>query len=443
MASFGYHLIVPSTNVAMSQTLHLNLDQIKINHERFRLGLGEESNQARIAFDELKDSLSRNGQINPVLVTDNRDGTYELVAGYRRYNAVRDLGWPTVAVWVRDELDDYQRREIELEENICRLDMSWLEQERAIVELDRIRRDRDPAWGQANTANLIGKHQSDVSRAKALVRAVDMFPELAKAKSKSQALSWAKTKATNAGRVIDVARKEIEYALVADKILLGDSVEIIKTLPSDWIDLVLTDPPFGINYEQRTSGTVGEVSSYVDDEASYRRLLTMAPELYRVIRSSGWLVWFLGISWYEEAKRAFRLAGFTVDEIPIVWDRSDGRTFTSRPDRWFPRGYDIALHCLKGQPHIVKREGSNVLRVKPVGSDERDLLVERPIELYQQIIERLTVPGELVADFFAGSGSCPAAAVLSGRDYIAVELDSERRAKAIQKVHANTPVDAE
>lgn len=425
----------------MSKTLQVPLDQIRVNHERFRLGLGEESAKARVAFDELKDSLRRNGQINPILVTQNPDDSFELVAGFRRLNAARELGWDQVEVKVREEMDDYERREIELEENICRLDMSWLEQERAIVELDRIKREHDPSWGQFQTATLIGKHQSDISRAKAIVRAVEMFPELAKAKSKSQAFSWAKTRATNASRVIDVARKEIEYSLVADKILLGDSVEVIKTFPSEFIDLVLTDPPFGINYEQRIAGTVGEVSSYKDDEESYRRLLRMAPDLFRVIKPSGWLVWFLGISWYEDAKRAFRGAGFVVDEIPIIWDRSDGRTFTSKPDRWFPRGYDIALHCVKGDPKIVRREGSNVIREKPVGSAERDLLVERPIGLYRQIIERLTVPGELVADFFVGSGSCPAAAAASGRDYIGVELDPERRAKAITKIHANTPTD--
>jgi DNA modification methylase len=67
------------------------------------------------------------------------------------------------------------------------------------------------------------------------------------------------------------------------------------------------------------------------------------------------------------------------------------------------------------------------------------MLVERPVELYAELIKHLTIPGEVVADFFAGSGSCPAAAHSLGRDFFAVEKNPERRAAAIQKTKAYAP----
>jgi len=205
--------------------------------------------------------------------------------------------------------------------------------------------------------------------------------------------------------------------------------------------LVLTDPPFGIGYDNRKAGTDGSMSSYEDSPESYERLLSMAPDLYRVIQADGWLIWFLGISWYERAKRVFREAGFTVDEIPIIWDRTDGHCFTARPDRYFARSYDIALHCIKGNPEVVVRGKPNIIRVKPVGTSERELLVERPVDLYREIIKRLTIKGERIADFFTGSGAVLAAAVAMRRDFFGVEQDRERRATAIAKVQAHIPSD--
>jgi DNA modification methylase len=122
-----------------------------------------------------------------------------------------------------------------------------------------------------------------------------------------------------------------------------------------------------------------------------------------------------------------------------MWDRSDGRTFTNTPDHFFCKGYDVALHAIKGNAKLAKQGRSNVFRIPPVAASERDFLVERPIELYEELIKHLTIPGEVVADFFAGSGSCPAAAARLARGYFAIDKDQERRAGAIKKIKANTP----
>lgn len=415
-------------------TRSIDIDKIKIG-SRFRIGLGEGSDAPQ-RFDELKDSLSRNGMLNAIVVDEN----LELIAGFRRLTAARELGWETVDCHVRDDMSEYDKRVAELEENFHRLDMTWQEREIAIAEIDRLRSQTDPNWGQRQTAQMLGMDQSDISKAKSLTRGMELFPELRNAKSRTQALAWLSQKAKNVNRRFDVAGDKLNtYNRIQDRIVLGDSVELIRTLPDGIAHATITDPPFGIDYDERSSGTVGSTSSYRDDAEGYRRLLSMAPDIYRVTRPNGFLVWFLGISWYEEAKATFKRAGFTVDEIPIIWDRSDGHTFTSRPDRWFPRGYDIALHCVKGDAQLVQRGGSNVIHIPPVESKDRDLLVERPVELYAELIRRLTLPGELVLDFFVGSGSCPAACAALGRDYIGFELDPERHAKAVTKIHSYTP----
>jgi site-specific DNA-methyltransferase (adenine-specific) len=268
---------------------------------------------------------------------------------------------------------------------------------------------------------------------------IDLFPELKDAKSIRQMKSWADNKSANIMRVADVKNNVIDYGEIEKKIILGDSVEVIKTIPSESFNAIITDPPFGLAYDERKAGTSGSLTDYEDSEVSYERLLTMAPELFRVLRPNGFLVWFFGISWYERVKTDFRAAGFIVDEIPIIWNRSEGRCHTNRPDRYFGRAYDVALHCIKGDPQIIQRMKPNVITVKPVENSDREALVERPVDLYAELIRRLTVPGETVADFFVGSGSCPAAAASLGRDYFGVEQSPERRAIAIKKIRAYSP----
>jgi ParB/RepB/Spo0J family partition protein len=389
--------------------------------------------------EDIAQSLASFGQLQPIILRPDGEGKYVLVDGLHRFTAAGMNGQLTIDAVLTEEMDPLTLRKIELEVNIQRVDMTWKEKVSAIAALHKLEEETSPGATQASTAAKAGVHQRDVHTAIKLSKMMELFPEIGEAKSINQALSWAESKAGKTLRVHDVRERKADFAGIEEKIIHGDSVEVIKLLPDEQFNLILTDPPFGINYDERKAGTSGAVSAYKDDADSYNRILTMAEDLHRVITPDGWLVWFLGPSWYETAKIKFQEVGFIVDEIPLIWDRSEGKAWTSRPDRYFARAYDMALHCIKGNPQVIQRGKPNIIRVPPVGQTEREMLVERPVELYAEIIRRLTVPGETVADFFVGSGSCPAAAASLGRDFFGVELSPERRAYALNKIKAHIP----
>lgn len=399
--------------------------------DRFR-----EANPKAVA--ERAESFRKMGQLQPIILTEDN----HLLAGLHRLLAAKSLGWTHIDAVYQGSLTEIQKREIELEENVSRLDMSWFEKAKAIAEIDKLKREQDPHWSRDMTMAVIGSARpNDVTDAIKITKMAELFPELKNAKSLSQAQSWASSKAASVVRLKEVRSNPADFQEIEEKIRLGDSVEIIKSLPTGSFRAVITDPPFGLDYDKRKAGTEQSVSSYEDSKESYERLLSMASDLFRVIKDDGWLTWFHGPTWTERCKLAFRETGFVVDEIPVIWYRRGGRAFTTRPDRYYGRIYDMALHCLKGNPEMTPygRGKSNVLEIAPIEGEERELLVERPIELYQELIKRLTVEGETVADFFVGSGSCPAAAASLRRNYFGCELDAERRAVAIKKVKANTP----
>lgn len=408
----------------------LPVTEVKITRRREREDLGD--------LEGLGASILKFGQLVPIIVDKNN----ELIDGQRRLTARIENGEPTITCVLKEDVDEILAKELELETNLQRKDMTWRERSKGLTELDRLRRQRDPNWTQQQTAQVAGNktQQRDVSQAIKVEKLIELFPEIATAKSLPKALAMAEAKVASVGRIIKVQDAPEDYREIEEKLWLGDSVQLIKQVPDKSFNLVLTDPPFGIGADERTAGSaISDTSAYEDDKQKYEYLLTMLPDVYRVMKDNSILIWFLGHSWLQRVKDDLETAGFLVDPVPIIWDRSDGRTFTVRPDRWFAKGYDIAVHAIKGSPKLAITGKSNVLRVPPVPQSEKDILFERPVDLYAELIRRTTIEGEVVADFFAGSGSCPAAAASLNRNWFACELSPERRAKAITKIKAHTP----
>ena len=95
--------------------------------------------QPRRAFDDealagLADSLRERGVLQPVLVRPVAGGTYELVAGERRWRAAQIAGLETIPALIRDR-DDAEALEAALVENMAREDLNPVEEARACAAL--------------------------------------------------------------------------------------------------------------------------------------------------------------------------------------------------------------------------------------------------------------------------------------------------------------------
>ena len=113
-------------------------------------------------LSELEESIRQNGLLQPLVVrratADAPDGAeWELVAGERRWRAVRRLGWTEVPVVVR-ELDDRAMLVVAIVENVQRADLSPLEEAAAYRRLmDEF------SFTQAEVAESVGRERSTVA----------------------------------------------------------------------------------------------------------------------------------------------------------------------------------------------------------------------------------------------------------------------------------------
>jgi len=86
-------------------------------------------------IDQLADSMNRFGQLHPISITRMK----VLVAGRRRLEAAKILGWSTIEALVIGRGDAAKRLEIELEENIQRCPLKREELETALERLERLK----------------------------------------------------------------------------------------------------------------------------------------------------------------------------------------------------------------------------------------------------------------------------------------------------------------
>lgn len=105
---------------------------------------------------ELAGSIREQGLISPIIVRpDNRAGGFEIIAGERRWRAVRKLGWDKVTVIVKD-FDDKKTLAVALIENLQREDLNPIEEalgiERLIGEFEYTHEEAARALGRSRTA---------------------------------------------------------------------------------------------------------------------------------------------------------------------------------------------------------------------------------------------------------------------------------------------------
>lgn len=125
-ASIAQKFITDPKSVESSQTLSIQQIQLPAKQPRRYFDPDKQS--------QLVQSIRDHGILEPLLVRPLKNGTYELVAGERRYRAAQEIGLSELPVVFRD-LDEGQALQIALIENLQREDLNPVEETEAILDL--------------------------------------------------------------------------------------------------------------------------------------------------------------------------------------------------------------------------------------------------------------------------------------------------------------------
>lgn len=381
---------------------------------------------------ELSESIKKFGLIHPIVVAPTNDPTkFILVAGERRYRGAILAGLDEVPVVLRNDAADVLA-EIELEENVCRQNISFEEEGNLLTKILRLKRKSDPKWGLVETAEMTNRSLGDVSSKIKIARKFKERPDLKEAcRNLPYTAATKKIEQIEAAEKVERMSNQGLITLTTD-LRQGDCKQLIRELDNESIDLIVTDPPYGLEKLEalRTSGS-SKLSGHqlmsdthnMSIAAVLEMLHQLAPQLHRVLKPGSHFYMFVAFQYIGDFIKA--LTPHLEFQPPIlIWDRGKpsapayGYNYLSRAEAI------IYGHRPLGKRRLNENK-YNILAFPDVPRNLRVYPTEKPVPLLQTFIEMSSTANDVVLDPFAGSASTLVAARKSGRKGIGFEINKE------------------
>jgi DNA modification methylase len=221
----------------------------------------------------------------------------------------------------------------------------------------------------------------------------------------------------------NVLKTRIETT-INENIKNGDSLEILETLEDGCIDIVLTDPPYGINYVSNRSIydesiTKRGLLNDKKDEA-FELLDKVCEVLNRKTAINSHLYFFCSWSVFSSFENI--ISKYFTIKTPIIWDK--GNKGSGDLDNDWGNQTEIIIYCVKGKKLVNLRRG-NLINIPRLHSSKMIHPTQKPNDLLKQILEVSATKGDFIVDPFMGSGSTIKVANEMGLKSLGIELDNE------------------
>jgi DNA modification methylase len=222
------------------------------------------------------------------------------------------------------------------------------------------------------------------------------------------------------------------------RIINGDCLEVLRSMESGSVDLVVTDPPYGINTKSDGNGKLSPWGDLTNAAFWYAAWIA---ECRRVLKPTGALWSCLNWRSLVTFQKAACDLGWPIESL-LVWDKQwigPGGPKGLRPS------YELVALWAMPEFGIPNRGLADVQRFKWSAHKPNGHPAEKPRDLMAFLIEHSTQPGALIVDPFTGSGTTGEAAVQLGRRFIGIEQDEKWHSIASARVHVandNTPCKA-
>jgi DNA modification methylase len=162
----------------------------------------------------------------------------------------------------------------------------------------------------------------------------------------------------------------------------GDCIEIMRQMPANSVDFILTDPPYLVNYRDRDGRTI-------QNDAKAEWLKPAMREAYRVLKQNRVAVMFYGWTKVDAFFEAWKEAGFQpVGHIVF-------RKAYSSKRRFFSYQHEQAYLLAKGRPPLPKQPLADVMDMPYSGNKLHP--TQKPVEALAPLVRSFTLPGELVS----------------------------------------------
>lgn len=225
---------------------------------------------------------------------------------------------------------------------------------------------------------------------------------------------------------------------------LGDALDFLPTLTPGTVDAVITDPPYSSGgftrgdrmQDSRTkyvsTGAAHMLKAFGGDSRDQRGYLAWCTlwlaACYRACKPGALACVFTDWRQLPTTSDAFQAAGF-VWRGAGVWDKKNGRPVLGR----FQQRAEFVVWGTKGPRPTAGPCGHGVYAEATPPTSKRLHITEKPVGVMEWLLTPV-VPGGLILDPFAGSGSTGVAALRTGREFLGCEMDPDIHAAAAKRL---------
>jgi adenine-specific DNA-methyltransferase len=204
-----------------------------------------------------------------------------------------------------------------------------------------------------------------------------------------------------------------------NQLINGNCTKELKKFPDSSIDLVLTDPPYVVNYRSRDGRQIA-------GDKSTDWIAPAFKELYRVLKPNRFCISFYGWNVADTFMAAWRAAGFQ-PVGHIVWTKR-----YASGARYLRYQHEQAYLLAKGNPGPRRFPLKDVLKWEYTGNELHP--TQKPVSALRPLIGTFSKQGDIVLDPFCGSGTTLVAATEMRRRGVGIEIDEGYWRTAIRRL---------
>ena len=205
------------------------------------------------------------------------------------------------------------------------------------------------------------------------------------------------------------------------KLYQGDCLEVMGSIKDKSIDLIVTDPPYLMDYQSNRRKKEDRFDKIKNDKENYMLIQDYLEECHRIMKDNTAIYCFC--SWHniDFFKREFEKY-FKLKNI-IVWNKNNHGTGDLK-GAYAPK-HEFILFGHKGRTLLREKRIPDIIDCSKVLSKKLTHPTEKPQELLEIFIKQSSDEGSIIFDGFMGTGSCGIAAKKLNRKFVGIELDEK------------------
>lgn len=213
------------------------------------------------------------------------------------------------------------------------------------------------------------------------------------------------------------------YQLGRHRLMCGDSTkveDVEKLMNGSQADLLLTDPPYNVDYEGKTKEALKIENDHMGDDSFYQFLYDVFATAYAVMRDgAAFYIWYASKEVVNFSK-SITEAGLTVKQ-ELIWNKNS--MVMGRQDyQW---KHEPCLYGWKETASHNWYSDRKQTTVIDIDRPTRNALhpTMKPIPLFDYLIKNSSQKGDVILDLFMGSGTTLMACEQNGRVAYGMEFD--------------------